>query len=107
MGERLKKKKEKKCRYAQNETNTKRSISSSNNNNTKKKKKKKSTENELAIKRHDSRARLMMTSGQTPPDPCTTPSQFFLFSACSRAAILYSPLEPTTFRKCETGHPWP
>lgn len=107
MGERLKKKKEKKMqiRAKRNEYKTKHQQQQQQQH--QKKKKKKSTENELAIKRHDSRARLMMTSGQTPPDPCTTPSQFFLFSACSRAAILYSPLEPTTFRKCETGHPWP
>lgn len=103
MRERLKKKKRKKCRYAQNETNTKRS--SSNNNNTPKKK---SIKNELAIKRHDSNMVLEHASDDFRSNSArslhNTVAIFYLVRAFEPP--LYSPLL-STFRKRETGHPWP
>lgn len=102
MRERLKKKR-KKCRYAQNETNTKRS--SSNNNNTPKKK---SIKNELAIKRHDSNMVLEHASDDFRSNSArslhNTVAIFYLVRAFEPP--LYSPLL-STFRKRETGHPWP
>lgn len=102
MRERLKKKK-KKMQIRANETNTKRSSSSNNNT-----PKKKSIKNELAIKRHDSNMVLEHASDDFRSNSArslhNTVAIFYLVRAFEPP--LYSPLL-STFRKRETGHPWP